>query len=392
MRALLAISTLTLVVACAGNTPSGTAETSAPNDSTPLVEQADASTTLAAPAPTVVAAPVDISIAMSGDTLIHSQVWKAAAANTPDGVGFDFTPMFAEIAPLVSSADLAICHMETPLVTIGNQPTTNPLYSAPTEIVWALKGAGYDRCSTASNHTFDQGVAGIEATVAEFEAVGMGQSGMARTPDEIEPKIFDVKGVKISHLAYTYGFNDIKPPNGETWRSALIDPERIIADARKAREMGANVVLVSIHWGKEGRTDLSELQTSTADAVTASGLVDLIIGHAAHVVQPIQQVNGKWVVFGLSNLISYLPTTDAFPANTQDGMIVTTTLTVNPDGSVQVSAPVAHPTWVDKKNGVIVRDVLADVGRTDLPTGVAEQLAVSLERTRSVVGDYFPAP
>ena len=392
-RTLLGVSafvavTAVVVTSCGGSSPASVADTSLPD---PTITE-PASTTAPTPtaAPTVVPQPVDISIAMSGDTLIHSQVWKAAAANAGGGGGFDFTPMFAEIAPLVSGADLAICHMETPLVTVGNQPTTNPLYSAPTEIVWALKGAGYDRCSTASNHTFDQGVAGIEATVGEFDAVGMGQSGMARTPDEIEPRIFEIKGVKISHLAYTYGFNGIKPPNGETWRSALIDPERIIADARKAREMGANVVLVSIHWGKEGRTEPSELQTSTAEAVTASGLVDLIIGHAAHVVQPIQQVNGKWVVFGLSNLISYLPTTDAFPANTQDGVIVTTTITVNPDGTVTAATPVAHPTWVDKKHGVVVRDVLADLSRTDLPEGVAEQLAVSLERTRAVVGDYFP--
>ena len=382
------------LAACGGgsspiSSPDPTAVTDA-SAATVVVD--DASATSTNPTTTVVPAPVEISLAMSGDTLIHSQVWKAAAANTPGGSGYDFTPMFAEVAPLIQSVDLAICHMETPLVVVGEEPTTNPLYSAPTEIAWALKGAGFDRCSTASNHTFDKGVAGIEATVAEFEAIGMGQSGMARTPEEIEPRIFEVKGVRISHLAYTYGFNDIKAPNGETWRSALIDPERIIADARKARELGATVVIVSIHWGKEGRTELSELQTTTADAITKSGLIDLVIGHAAHVVQPIQQVNGVWVVFGLSNLISYLPTTDAFPANTQDGMIATTVLTVNPDGSVVVATPVAYPTWVDKKNGVIVRDVLADVGRTDLPAGVAESLVTSLERTRSVVGEYFPGP
>lgn len=398
-RALTTAAVLALVAGCGGTSPagmaSGSGSTPSDDDITTTVSAVDPLTSPGTTSPgttsTIVSAPVDISIAMSGDTLIHSQVWKAAAANTPGGTGFDFSPMFAEIAPTIEAVDLAICHMETPLVTIGAEPTTNPLYSAPTEIVWALKGAGYDRCSTASNHTFDKGVAGIEATIAEFEAVGMGQSGMARTPDEIEPRIFDVKGVAFSHLSYTYGFNGIAAPNGETWRSALIDPERIVADARKARELGAAVVLVSIHWGKEGRTGLSELQTTTADAVTASGLVDLVIGHAAHVVQPIQQVNGKWVVFGLSNLISYLPTTDAFPANTQDGMIVTTTLTVSPDGSVAVATPVARPTWVDKRNGVVVRDVLTGVSRTDLPPGVVEQLAVSLERTRSVVGDFFPA-
>ena len=85
-----------------------------------------------------------------------------------------------------------------------------------------IKEMGFDRCSNASNHSFDKGVKGIEATLNEFDALGLGQAGMARTPDEIEPKVFDVKGIKVTHLSYTYGFNGIPAPNGETWRLSLI--------------------------------------------------------------------------------------------------------------------------------------------------------------------------
>ena len=53
-----------------------------------------------------------------------------------------------------------------------------------------------------------------------------------------------------------------------------------------------------------------------ADAawLTASDSVDLIVGHHAHVVQPIEQVNGVWVVFGLGNVLSNLPTSSTWPA------------------------------------------------------------------------------
>jgi poly-gamma-glutamate synthesis protein (capsule biosynthesis protein) len=333
-----------------------------------------------------------MSLAFAGDILIHSQVWKAATANA-GGSGYDFTPMFARVKPLIESADLAICHLEVPLVALGEKPTTNPLYSAPTEIAWAIKEMGFDRCSNASNHSFDKGVKGIEATLNEFDALGLGHAGMARTPEEIEPKVFDVKGIKVTHLSYTFGFNDIPAPNGETWRSALIDPARIIADAQKARDMGAQVVIVSMHWGRETQTDLSDFQLTNADAITKSGLIDLVIGHHAHVVQKIEQVNGVWTVFGLSNLISYLPTTNAFTPNTQDGMIVTTNITLNPDGSVVVDKPIVYPTWVDKKNGVVVRPILSDLTDPSVPDDIKAELNVSLERTRAVVGDFFaPAP
>ena len=389
-RLVTAVAVLTgLTLAACGNgetVPGATDQALTPSTLAPVVE----TSTIPAETTTVVPSPVTMSLAFAGDILIHSQVWKAATVNA-GGSGYDFTPMFARVKPLIEGVDLAICHLEVPLVALGEKPTTNPLYSAPTELAWAIKGMGFDRCSTASNHSFDKGVKGIEATLNEFDALGLGQAGMARTPDEIEPKVFDVKGIKVTHLSYTFGFNDIPAPNGETWRSALIDPARIIADAQKARDMGANVVIVSMHWGRETQTDLSDFQLTNSDAITKSGLIDLVVGHHAHVVQKIEQVNGVWTIFGLSNLISYLPTTDAFPNKTQDGMIVTTNVTLNPDGSVQVEQPVVYPTWVDKYNGVVVRPILSDLLDPTVPDNIKAELNISLERSRAVVGDFFAA-
>ena len=387
--AALVLMGLTLMACGKGDSTATTSsETPVKTTTVPIAD----TTILPADTTTAVPAPVTMSLAFAGDILIHSQVWKAATVNAGSS-GYDFTPMFARVKPLIEGVDLAICHLEVPLVALGEKPTTNPLYSAPTEIAWAIKEMGFDRCSNASNHSYDKGVKGIDATLNEFDALGLGHAGMARTPEEIEPKVFDVKGIKVTHLSYTFGFNDIAAPNGETWRSALIDPARIIADAQKARDMGARVVIVSMHWGRESQTDLSDFQLTNSDAITKSGLIDLVIGHHAHVVQKIEQVNGVWTIFGLSNLISYLPTTDAFSPNTQDGMIVTTNITLNPDGSVVVDKPVVYPTWVDKKNGVVVRPILSDLADPTVPEDIKAELNVSLERTRAVVGDFFaPAP
>ena len=386
VSAIAVLTVLTLVACGNGVTaPAVTDQATTPSTLAPVVE----TSTIPAEATTAVPALVTMSLAFAGDILIHSQVWKAATVNA-GGSGYDFAPMFSRVKPLIEGVDLAICHLEVPLVALGEKPTTNPLYSAPTELAWAIKEVGFDRCSTASNHSFDKGVKGIEATLNEFDALGLGQAGMARTPDEIEPKVFDVKGIKVTHLSYTYGFNGISAPNGETWRSALIDPTRIIADAQKARDLGAHVVVVSMHWGRETQTDLSDFQLTNSDAITKSGLIDLVVGHHAHVVQKIEQVNGVWTIFGLSNLISYLPTTDAFPNKTQDGVILIADITLNPDGSVQVAQPVAHPIWVDKYNGVVVRPVLTDLVDPATSEETKAELAVSLERTRSVVGEFFP--
>ena len=349
-------------------------------------------TSTVAPTTTVVATtvpgPPSITMAFSGDILIHSQLWQKATEYN-GGTGYDFSPMFARVKPLLDSVDFAICHLEVPIAPPGKQPSTFPLYGAPKEIVAAIAKAGYDHCSTASNHSLDQGNAGIDATVNEFDANGITESGMARVQTEIGPKVFEVNGIKFTHLSYAFGFNGLSLPAGEPWRSALIDPARIIADATKARSMGAQLVVVSMHWGNETVTAVTDYQRKAAKTITASGVVDLVIGHHAHVVQQIEKVNGIWTVFGLGNVLSFHPTRKEFPPNSQDGMIVTVKLSLDSAGKAVVEKPIVYPTWVDKQNGIVIRPVLSDLADPSVSAATKSQLNISLTRTSGVVGDYI---
>lgn len=386
-----ALAALGLVVACGGGSGStDTPEPPLPVELSPVDSSAPTivpEPTAATPAPTAtVPEPPGINFAFSGDVLIHSQLYKRALKNT-GGNGYDFSPMFEGITSLVSGVDFAICHLEVPVAPDGQNPSTFPLYGAPASIVDAVAGAGYDRCSTASNHTLDKGVPGIEATIANFERVGITQVGMARTPAEIEPTVLEKNGIKFSHLSYTYGYNGLSTPRGEDWRSALIDSDRIIADATNARAMGAEFVVVSMHWGSQ--TAVSDSQRSIAEKITSSGVVDLIVGHHAHMVQPIEQVNGVWTVFGLGNSLSYHPTDGVPQANTQDGMIVTVNVVRTDVGGFTVEQPVVHPTWVDKYDGMVIRLVKPGLVDPALGAAVKEQLQVSLRRTSKVVGAYI---
>ena len=330
-------------------------------------------------------APRHITLAFTGDTLPHQPVVRAAAV--PTG-GFDFSPMFAEIAPVLSAADVAVCHLETPVAPPFEPLSTYPVYGVPAEIAGGLASAGYDRCSTASNHTLDRGTAGIDATVTALESAGLGQSGMARADVEAVPPVIDVRGVRIAHLSYTFGFNGFRLPPDEPWRSNVIEPAAIIDAALDARARGAEVVIASLHWGTEGSFPVTPFQRSVAEAITASGAVDLIVGHHAHVVQPIEQINGRWVVFGLGNILSNMPTSPEWPASTQDGVIVTVGLTVDAAGTVVIEQPVALPTWVDRGHGFVIRLVHAGLADPTLPAGARSQLAGSLQRTAAVLGAY----
>ena len=333
---------------------------------------------------TTVSEDVSITMAFVGDILPHSPLVARAEGNEQG-----FSPMFEDITPLIASADLSICHLETPIAPQGEALSTFPFFGVPATITQAIAKAGFDRCSTASNHTYDRGVKGIDETINALLANNVAQSGMARTPSEIEPQTFSVKGVTLSHLSYTFSYNGLSLPQDEEWRSALIDTDRILRDARTARELGAEAVIVSMHWGNEMSHQLNSQQISVADALTKSGDVDLIIGHHAHVVQPIEKVNGVWVIYGMGNVLSNLPTDDRWPASSQDAGVFTITMGRDTAGRVSFDTPVVHPTWVDKQNGWIIRDISKLLANPNTSGANTRELELSLERTTRVLGEFI---
>ena len=366
-------------------TSTASATTAAP----PTVPRTDPPTT---PPTTAAPAPRAFTILVAGDLLSHTAVVEQARAYAA-GEGYDFTPMLGTVQPIVAEADVAICHLETPVAPPGSPADGSyPDYGVPAQITAAIATAGFDRCSLASNHAMDKGTAGVDSTLNALDAAGLGHAGMARTEAEAGPTLFDVDGTTVAHLSYTFGFNGRRLPRDQPWRSNRIDPARIVTEALQARQDGARVVLVSLHWGAEGSNDVTSYQRRVAEEITASGAIDVIVGHHAHVVQPIEQVNGRWVVFGLGNLLTAMgESSPCCGIRGQDGMMVRLRATEQPDGSFAIATPEAIATYVDRSRYVVlpVQLGLTDVGIAG--TVGAEALAASLERTASVVGPFLVA-
>jgi poly-gamma-glutamate capsule biosynthesis protein CapA/YwtB (metallophosphatase superfamily) len=185
----------------------------------------------------------------SGDVLSHRSVQERARAyGAHRGHPYDFGPLFAAIRPLVSAADLAVCHLETPLSPSGRHlsgyPASTPLHS------WRRR-AGYDACSTASNHAMDQGVRGVTGTLAVLDRAGLRHAGTARSPREARPSSLTVRRARVAVLSYIYGLNGFRLPRGRPWLVNLLAPSRILADTRAARRAGSQFTVVFLQWGQE---------------------------------------------------------------------------------------------------------------------------------------------
>ncbi|MFE2262503.1 CapA family protein [Streptomyces griseosporeus] len=248
------------------------------------------------------------TLVATGDVLPHTSIIDRARFDA-GGTGYDFKPMLAGIKPVVSRADVALCHMETVYGADGVY-TGYPAFKSPPEIADALAATGYDGCSTASNHTLDDGADGIRHTLDALDGAGVRHAGSARTQAEANSVTLLRAGpAMVAHLAYTYGTNGHPLPPGQPWAVNLIDPARIVADARAARKAGADVVVVSVHWGTEWQDAPDRQQLDLARVLTASRSdgrpdIDLILGTHAHVPQAYEKVNGTWVVYGMGDQIA----------------------------------------------------------------------------------------
>jgi poly-gamma-glutamate synthesis protein (capsule biosynthesis protein) len=333
------------------------------------------------------AEPIELTLSFSGDLLIHSPLYIRAQA-LAGGSGYDFTPMFAEIRPYVEDPDLAFCHVETPMTPAP--AASYPIFNTPPELATAIAKTGWDACDTASNHTLDQGEEGVGETLKALDRAGVEHTGSATSEREDErPLILEAGGAKIAYLAYTSDTNGIPVP--QPYLVNLFDPKQILADAKRAREAGADAVIVNLHWASEAApeyvTEPSPEQEQLAKTLSKSKDITAIVGQGPHIPQPIAELNGKTVVFSEGNLISNQGADTGLAEGSQDGYIALLDLVV--DGKGARVADVRYvPTWTDHTDyRVLPVGPALDAGEAD-----PASLEASYERTVGVVGHKVAQP
>lgn len=262
------------------------------------------------PAPPPPPPAIKARILAVGDLLMHTPlVYTSALPND----GWDFTPLFEPVRPWIEGADLAMANLETTLTGKDFPWAGYPSFNTPPEFARDLKKVGFDVITHANNHSLDYGEFGLVKTSEALEQYGLPHTGTSRTPEERE-KILVVEvtpGIKMAVLAYTYGTNGIPLP--QPWSVNLLDPERIPADIRRARQMpDVDLVAVALHMGDEYAREPNEEQQRYVKLATEAG-ADIILGDHPHVIQKIEvrQVRDEFgrdlpraVIFSLGNFIS----------------------------------------------------------------------------------------
>jgi poly-gamma-glutamate synthesis protein (capsule biosynthesis protein) len=335
------------------------------------------------------AEPVHFTVSVSGDLLIHSPVWERALAL--GGGHYDFAAELNQLKPYVARADLGICHVETPMTPAP--PASYPIFNTPPELADGIEATGWDVCDTASNHSLDQGQAGIDDTGRALDQAGVRHTGsFPSAAAQRRLVIVDVHGVRVAFLAYTTDTNGIPPPH--PWSVNIASARRVLDDAKRAHRMGAEAVIVNIHWGGEILPEYQQAPSSgeleLARKLAASPLITAIVGQGPHAVQPIERIRDKFVVFSEGNLISNQSPEAGLPAESQDG-IVALLHCVADGGGVRVEKVSYVPVFVNHPDYEVLP--IGDALRRG--EGDASLLRDSYARTVRVVGkrgDIQPVP
>lgn len=234
------------------------------------------------PEPT--AEPVSITVSMVGDCTLGTDV------NFDQSTSFDaFYQMkndpgyfFQNVKDIFTADDLTVANMEGTLTTSNDRQQKTFAFKGDPSYTEILTRGGVEATNLANNHSHDYGDQSYEDTIQYLEAAGITTFGYDRTA------VMDVKGIKVGLI----GIYELKDGLGRQ--------QQVIDTIQEVKDQGAQVIIVSFHWGTEKSNIPDDIQKTLAHLAIDQG-ADLVVGHHPHVLQGIEKYQGKNIVYSLGN-------------------------------------------------------------------------------------------
>jgi len=237
----------------------------------------------------------EVRIAAVGDIMLGG-----TAGPEMQKYGYDYP--FERTQSFLKQAQIVFGNLEGPL-TEGGATETPKKYvfrSPPDKVAPALARAGFNIVSLANNHSLDYGPQGLEDTRAALEKAGIHGVGAGRNLAEARAPVYMVKdGATVAFLAYSLTFPEEFWAGPDKPGTAFGHEQHVRADVAAARQK-ADIVVVSFHWGQEGKTELRDYQTQLAHAAIDAG-ASAVLGHHPHILQAVERYQNGVILYSLGN-------------------------------------------------------------------------------------------
>ncbi len=192
----------------------------------------------------------------------------------------DYGWFFQNVLPIFAKDDLTIVNMEGTLTTRGERQEKTYAFRGDPAYVNILTEGSVEAATLANNHSLDYGEVSLEDTKAVLDDAGI------LWFENLETVVTSVNGVRVGLI----GLYDL---NGSALRNIPVAMEQV-------KSQGAQLVIVQVHWGIEKESIPTARQREVAHGAINAG-ADLVIGHHPHVLQGIEEYQGKMIVYSLGN-------------------------------------------------------------------------------------------
>lgn len=214
----------------------------------------------------------------------------------------DYTFPFLNIARTTRDADIAFGNLEGPISVRGKNQGSIYSFRANPNSVKGLVFAGFDVVSLANNHIWDWGVDALTDTLDILKQNNILTIGAGKNETEANSPVFIMKGnQRVVFFAYTNLYPQSLYATGENPGISTFDEEQIIRGI-KEDTTSEDVVIISLHWGDEYKTESNDFQKRFGRILIDAG-VDMVIGHHPHVSQEVERYKGGWIAYSLGNFV-----------------------------------------------------------------------------------------
>ena len=253
----------------------------------------------------------DVSFAVFGDNIIHSQIYEYADRKMNGCYDFLYEPFYEDI----QSVDIAAFQQETMLVDKASAVSGYPMFGSPVAVGEAIAKAGFDIASCAGNHALDRGIYGINVTTKFYRDKGIICLGV-QSGDESAFRPYEIltkNGISFALFDYTYGTGEMDISKDYPFAVHYLprnssEEETLVRDLRSARAE-ADFVIVFVHWGNEYESDVTSDQKHMTQ-LFAEGGADAVIGTHPHVLQETEMMKrpdggDMLIYYSLGNFRAY---------------------------------------------------------------------------------------
>ena len=147
-----------------------------------------------------------------------------------------------------------------------------PNFNSPESLIDDLQDTGFNMVSSATNHSMDLGKNALISSAHIWKQHSdILFSGLYENQEDRQTiRVIEKNGIRFSFLAYTFGINETtnyksiqKQLKTYPYILGQLNKEQIKEDVNNAKAQ-SDVVIVAVHWGKEGHSELSDLQQEYA--------------------------------------------------------------------------------------------------------------------------------